>query len=627
MNFIYSSSLEKLIDRNRIIDQQVAEAAIGGRDSEIRQAIDKRRALRALLLRELIASKNCESAEITEAYKTHPEINEFVSLWTKRIQKIQFFPDMLQDKNYCELFIDAYIPETWGWENEIVVITALKTDVLLRALINRGQKNIILHIPSNTLLNSTEIIDLDANIHRTNSFLELKACLAQMRARSRTITKIYCDPFSKNHQKISEEVDEAIRYGLKDAQINVNTNQYRAGDWAANILRNMPAMAKTFNFSNMSVDGIETAVVVAPGPSLEKNLSLLSGIQSKIFVIAPLRCHSILKKYGITPDLIVQVDSLKATDAKHFKQNMPEGIENLFVEAFVDPVFFDVDTKKTIWTMNHKFNEIHRLFNSTPNPRIAPSVAIYCLQICITLGIKNICLIGQDLASDGKNIYADGATENLKSVGINSSSGDINEFIIPVKGFWGDTVYTRADYKVYLEQLELISQNIAEESMEIALTNATEGGAFINGFQHMTFRKFIQQQEKQLQSAVKIVNFGPSNETFDIRFKEYRETFAANMERIITLSRKIIDIDRDPATHKNGLKKQRKLIEQVQSINSKHPLFELALQNEISDVVGNSAKTKSVPTYAEFFSSVINVAINMKQAAAFWPDKTNTQIH
>jgi len=623
MNFIQKSSLEKLIDHNNIIDQQIAEAAIGGDEPEIRKAIDKRRSLRALLLRELIASKNNESAEITEAHRTHPEISEFISLWTKRVQKIQFSPEMLQNEDYCDLFIDAYIPETWDWANEALIATSLNSDVLLRAFVERGQKNIILHLPSDTLPWSTILNDLNASIQCTNSPRELKACLAKMRARTRTITKIYCDPFSKDHQKIAEEVDEAIRYGRKDAQININTNQYRAGDWASNIIRNMPAMAKTFNFSNMSVKGTKNAVVVAPGPSLEKNLTLLSDIQSKVFIIAPLRCHHILQKYGINPDLIVQVDSLKETDAKHFKQNMPQGIKNLFVEAFVNPVFFSVETEKTIWTMNHKFQDIHKIFNSAPNPRIAPSVAMYCLQICITLGISNICLIGQDLASNGNKIYADGATENLKSVGINSSEADPNEFAIPIKGFWGDTAYTRADYKVYLEQYELLAQNLYDESMEIELTNATEGGAFIHGFQHMSFRDHIEQQREKIQNAVKTVDFGVSNEAIDIPFSEFRESFAANMERIITLSRKIIDIDRNPATNKKGQKKQQLLIEQVQSINTKIPLFELALQNEISDAVGNSVKTKSVPTYAEFFSSVITVATKMKKAAAFWPDETN----
>jgi hypothetical protein len=623
MNFIQKSSLEKFVERNNFIDQQVAEAAIAGDDSEIREAIDKRRVLRALLLRELVASKNNESAKITEAHRTHPEISEFISLWTKRVQKIQFSPEMLENADYCDLFIDAYTPETWDWANETLIITSLKSDVLLRAFVKRGQKNIILHLPTDTLPWSTIINELNDSIRCTNSPRELKACLAKVRARTRTITKIYCDPFSKNHQKITEEVDEAIKFGLKDAQININTNQYRAGDWAANIIQNMPSMARTYNFSNMSVKGTTTAVVVAPGPSLEKNLHLLRDIQSKVFIIAPLRSHHILQKFGIDPDLVVQVDSLKETDAKHFRQHLPKGIKNLFLEAFVNPVFFEIDTQKTIWTMNHKFNEIHKVFNSEPNPRIAPSVAMYCLQICVTLGLRNICLIGQDLASNGKDVYAAGATESLKSVGINSSAADIKEFVIPVKGFWGDTVYTRADYKVYLEQYELLAQNFSDDNMEIELTNATEGGAFINGFEHMSFKNYIEQNREQIHKNDKVIDFGTSNENFNISYEEFRKSFTADLDRIIALSGKIIDIDRNPATNKKGQKKQKTLIDQVQLINKKNQLFELALQNEISDVVGNSAKTQSIPTYAEFFSSVITVAKRMKKAAAFCPDKKN----
>ena len=217
-------------------------------------------------------------------------------------------------------------------------------------------------------------------------------------------------------------------------------------------------------------------------------------------------------------------------------------------------------------------------------------------------------------------LIAEGATENLKSVGINSSTGDIDEFVIPVKGFWGDVVYTRADYQVYLEQYELLSQNLVDDGMKIKLTNATEGGAFIHGFEHTSFKEYIKQHRKQLKHAYKIVNFGAPNKTNDIPFEEFRASFAADMDSIINGSRKIINIDRNPAINKNGRKKQKRLIEHVQSINAKNPLFELALQSEISDVVGNSVKTKSVPTYAEFFSSVIAVAKKMKKAAAFHPN-------
>lgn len=623
MNFIQKSSLEKFIERNISIDQQVAEAAIAGDEFEIRETIDKRRGLRALLLRELIASKNNESAEITEAHRTHPEISEFISLWTKRAQKIQFSPELLQNEEYCDLFVDAYIPETWDWANETLIITSLNSDVLLRAFVKRGQKNIILYLPSDTLPSLSISNELNASIRYANSFRELKASLAGVRARTRTITKIYCDPFSKDHQKITEEVDEAIKFGIKDAQINVNTNQYRAGDWAANIIKNMPSMAKTYNFCNMSVKGTTTAIVVAPGPSLEKNLHLLRDIQSKVFIIAPLRSHQILQKFGIDPDLIVQVDSLKETDAQHFRQHLPTGIKNLFLEAFVNPVFFEINTQKTIWTMNHKFNEIHKIFNSEPNPRIAPSVAMYCLQVCVTLGLRNICLIGQDLASNGKDVYADGATASLKSVGINSSEAELKEFVIPVKGFFGGTVYTRADYKVYLEQYELLSQNFSDANMEVELTNATEGGAFISGFEHMSFRKYIEQNREQMHKNKKVIEFGTSNESFHIPYEEFRKSFIANLDRIIALSRKIIDIDQNPATNKKGQKKQKTLIDQVQLINKKSQLFELALQNEISNVVGNSAKTQSIPTYAEFFSSVITVAKRMKKAAAFCPNEKN----
>ena len=79
--------------------------------------------------------------------------------------------------------------------------------------------------------------------------------------------------------------------------------------------------------------------------------------------------------------------------------------------------------------------------------------------------------------------------------------------------------------------------------MEIKLTNATEGGAFIHGFEHTSFKDYIKQQREHFQNADKIVNFGVSNQTTDIPFEDFRASFAASMESIINASRKIINID------------------------------------------------------------------------------------
>ena len=66
--------------------------------------------------------------------------------------------------------------------------------------------------------------------------------------------------------------------------------------------------------------------------------------------------------------------------------------------------------------------------------------------------------------------------------------GSLDGFDIPVPGFWGEEVLTREDFAYYIEQYCLLTERWKFNNPELKLINSTEGGAFIEGFDHKTFR-------------------------------------------------------------------------------------------------------------------------------------------
>ncbi|MDC0444590.1 DUF115 domain-containing protein [Alphaproteobacteria bacterium] len=611
MNFIQQPKILKLIQKNQEVDLLVASSAISGDDLSVRKNIDERRKLRALLEREGKAASKSESSTINDYHQSNSEIAEFISLWSKRGQKIKHSPEFLLNNDYCDLIIDAYIPDTWDWDNDLVIIVHSVSDNLAEALALRGQKHIVLYSDPKIKCDLEKPLFKEAIVLEAQNLRELKAKIAQIRSRARVITKIYCDPDHEQIAQAREDVEEAIRAGRNDAQINVNTQAFRGKAWATNILKNMPKMAETYNFCNMKVHGTSHAVIVAPGPSLEKNIDQLRKIQHRVFILAPLRSLPLLNRNGITPDLVVQVDALTEDDAKFFSKNKPQNVKNIFVEGYVNPLFFDLPAEKIIWCLHYEFDQLHALFNSEANKNIGPSVAIYCTQICLTLGIKNICLIGQDLAISDEKMYASGATDNLKSI------CEKDQFVHSVEGFWGGHVKTRSDYKFYIEQFSQLASDINASGQDVKFFNATEGGAFIDGFSHVKLIDYIKAQGLNTNNATKFIEFGAPNDPNSLAVEDFRRSFIRSMEKVIKLSKKIVEIDSNPNTNKSGTKKLNKLISEVRPVINEYPFLELAMQSEITDAVGNAAFTKSIPSYSEFFTNTAKHAKELIEAARY----------
>jgi hypothetical protein len=79
--------------------------------------------------------------------------------------------------------------------------------------------------------------------------------------------------------------------------------------WATNVIKNLPSLSNACNLHQLSVDGVKDAVIVASGPSLDKNVSLLKEVQDNVFIVAALRSLPVLNAAGVTPDLVIQLDA------------------------------------------------------------------------------------------------------------------------------------------------------------------------------------------------------------------------------------------------------------------------------------------------------------------------------
>lgn len=225
-------------------------------------------------------------------------------------------------------------------------------------------------------------------------------------------------------------------------------------------------------------------IVIAGGPSLEKNVGQIMEYRDRAFIIAVDRVAGFLSKHGVVPHAYVTVDA-----------NKPE---QLFVGDGIDKIPWFLFTTAHYRAVQ-KIANARLIFCSTlydyardlfqlaetdlSNIANGGSVATLGVTIGMYLGSRKIILVGQDLAlSEGKPHAGEEAVR----------LPDENAGLIEVPGFYGQAVYTDKSLKTYLDWYQAFTPH----HPEINFVNATEGGAFIDGMQHMAFREAMRPYEE-----------------------------------------------------------------------------------------------------------------------------------
>ena len=220
-------------------------------------------------------------------------------------------------------------------------------------------------------------------------------------------------------------------------------------------------------------------IVVAAGPSLEKNVEVLRQAKGKAFIICVDSAITYLMGRGIEPDLICTVDPGKS--CRHFNA---EGINRIPIAVLTESAYAPLelmgDIKPIYVTVSNTY--FHELFKTKGHDlgsfNGGGSVATVCFHIATFLGFKNIIIIGQDLAYSGMQSHAGRA---------DVSQAEYDEHAVMVDGYYGEKVMSRSDFKYYIDWYNL---HIAELK-DTTVINSTEGGAKLLGTVQMPLQEAV----------------------------------------------------------------------------------------------------------------------------------------
>ncbi len=285
--------------------------------------------------------------------------------------------------------------------------------------------------------------------------------------------------YCKNVLKYMDDLRDTIRFtmgnDLDDTIIGIENN-----------IQNLPHVIKNPGFKQLlekykSIYKGKPAIIIASGPSLDKNIHLLKEAEGKALLLACDGSMESLKKHNIIPDAVGSVERIMLTYEAFYKDKEFPDDTVLVAPAVVRPEIFKTFKTKTLGLFKNE--PIGQYFNKMALDKgvvfSGASVAHQLMGIAVALEADPIILVGQDLA------YSKEGVSHVNEAAVKEKV-DVSKVNLYVKDIYGDEIPTTFVWKQFKQIYEEFIR-----AMNINVIDATEGGAYIEGTKIMTLREVI----------------------------------------------------------------------------------------------------------------------------------------
>lgn len=295
--------------------------------------------------------------------------------------------------------------------------------------------------------------------------------------------------FSNYDLVFPNEVYEFKKYideMLLNKMVDDGTKLCFSKEWVDNYLGNIDKIIKSENLNHYkNVFQDKPVIIVAAGPSLEKNLHLLKGNEDKFIIITGIRTLRTLKNAGIKCDFACVIDGSEVM-YEVAREALNEEVPLFFQETANKKIIEEYSGKKIYFTAPI-YKELNtKLFNFNTDPLFqGGSVSHSCLAIANYMGCNPIIFIGQDLAYTNNQMHAAGAT-------IKGEELESNFFHLYVDDINGNKVPTTYPLNTFRKSFEEFIKYYDDK----VYINATEGGANMEGTLVRTLKEVINENKE-----------------------------------------------------------------------------------------------------------------------------------
>lgn len=351
-------------------------------------------------------------------------------------------------------------------------------------------------------------------------------------------------------------VVEKIRYLCNRSKGNLVTLMHAGFEFHSNYFANLaesfflPGVSRLFN----KFPGVP-AIIVAAGPSLDKNIHLLKQVKGKFPIIAVDTALRQLVANDIKPDVVC------AADPSYENSLDFVGVENetdvvLALEPMTHPdIFASFKGPRMVMTFGGGLFPVMKDYRESVGKLICwGSIATTVYDLAINLGANPLVFIGLDLSFADGRLHARGSySDDLlfeKIHPFNSIEHETSDYIA-TRGSYkivkpdGTILFTDQNMKIYKDWFE---DQFRQTDRKII--NATEGGAVDRFVEIMSLEKVIENYAEKSVDVAAIINAAISqpvkanvqgliNRLSDIRRKIRKSETA--VRRSVSVAKKLLN--------------------------------------------------------------------------------------
>ena len=276
------------------------------------------------------------------------------------------------------------------------------------------------------------------------------------------------------YQRLQEIAQKESRAIL----LNRNTILKAGRQMMENFVRNWPDALQSAGVARLeNLFKGRPAILVAAGPSLEKNVHLLKDLDGRAVIIAVDTTLRLLLPLGITPDIVTTIDFNPINFQKFNNVPIPRDISLVYhpggyyesIQAFGGPRFTSqVQNRIPAWMMQFVGDK-----GTLPS---GTTVAHMSFHVAHHMGCDPIVMIGQDLAFPRNQVHAG----DLSLWSLNP------EDIDTIEDIFGEQVGSMSSFKHAIYHFEKMFKTTTA-----TIIDATEGGAKKQGAQVMRLADVI----------------------------------------------------------------------------------------------------------------------------------------
>lgn len=396
-----------------------------------------------------------------------------------------------------------------------VVLFGVGCGYLLRKIAADGEKKVLAFEPDPAMLRAVlSAVDLSDVLARDNVFLCADLPAASYIVRDRvdgmdTLVGYQTGPYRQAFPERLVEFTRKIDNAHTTTKVAIKTDIDSRPQWVENYLDNLEHFAECppVDVLRDRFRGLPM-VIVGAGPSLKKNAHLLKKIKGRAVIVAAITAYKAVLDYGVVPDFLISAEKI---DLPHYFTGTDVDKDvRLILGDVSHPGLFNRETGRKFVFYNAYISlstAQAKLWGSDYFASIGGSVTTAALDMGIMFGCPQVIFIGQDLAYGDGESHAGGGVYEAGNTTIDARRGvavvdlkyaiaeekQVQEHrILWLKGLNGKPVPSKFDWVTFHQWFENYMEFVKKEKIQVEVINATEGGAWIEGMEHMTLAEAVE---------------------------------------------------------------------------------------------------------------------------------------